>query len=51
LDDKDLRFLDGEPIGKISYWTYPRSGNTFLRKYLELITGVPTGSEMPVGNF
>jgi len=26
--------------------TYPRSGNTFLRKYLEIITGVTTGSEV-----
>ena len=26
--------------------TFPRSGNTFLRKYLETITGSPTGSEM-----
>lgn len=26
--------------------TYPRSGNTFLRKYLELITGITTGSEV-----
>jgi len=24
----------------------PRSGTTLLRKYLELITGVPTGSDM-----
>ena len=26
--------------------TYMRSGNTFLRKYLELITMVPTGTDM-----
>jgi hypothetical protein len=41
-------FLDGKPItgDKVAYMTYPRSGNTFLRKYLELITGVTTGSEV-----
>ena len=35
--------MEGE---KVSYSTYPRSGNTFLRKYIELISGIPTGSEM-----
>jgi len=30
----------------ISYTSYPRSGNTFLRKYLENITGIATGSDM-----
>ena len=50
LDDKVLRFLDGESIAgdKTCYLSYIRSGNTFLRKYLELITGVTTGSEMPI---
>ena len=49
MDDKILRFLNGEPIpgDKVGYMTFPRSGNTFLRKYMEMITGVPTGSEMP----
>mmetsp|Transcript_3401 Transcript_3401/g.5104 ORF Transcript_3401/g.5104 Transcript_3401/m.5104 type:complete len:239 (+) Transcript_3401:263-979(+) len=50
LDDKVSRFLDNTPIQteKVAYMTFPRSGNTFLRKYIELISGVPTGSEMPV---
>lgn len=41
-------FLDGKSISgdKTCYMTYPRSGNTFLRKYLELITGITTGSEI-----
>ena len=41
-------FLDGKSIAgdKVCYMTYPRSGNTFLRKYLEIITGVTTGSEI-----
>ena len=33
-----------EPI--VLYATFPRTGNTFLRKYLESITGVVTGSDM-----
>ena len=39
------RFLSGKPSAAISYTSYPRSGNTFLRKYLENITGVATGSD------
>ena len=48
FDDGLPRFLDGQLIEgeKISYQTFPRSGSTFLRKYLELVTGIPTGSEM-----
>ena len=40
-------FLDGErQVGnKITFASFPRSGNTFLRKYLTLLTGVPTGSD------
>ena len=33
-----------EPI--VVYATFFRTGNTFLRKYLESITGVVTGSDM-----
>ena len=49
LDDNILKFLDGEDIDgdRVCYQSFMRSGNTFLRKYLELILGVPTGSEMP----
>lgn len=39
------RFLSGKPQAAISYTSYPRSGNTFLRKYLENITGIATGSD------
>ena len=47
MDDGLLRFLDGESIAgdRVCYQTFPRSGNTFLRKYMELITNVPTGTE------
>ena len=48
LDDKILRYLDGQSMAgeKVGYLTIPRSGNTFLRKYLELVSGVPTGSDV-----
>ena len=49
--DGQRRFFDGKslPLGqRIAYTTYPRSGNTFLRKYLDLITGIETGSNMPL---
>jgi hypothetical protein len=49
FEDKKLRFLDMKSVNNIvAYKSFPRSGNTFLRKYIELITGVPTGSEMPL---
>ena len=38
-------FLSGKPLRAVSYTSYPRSGNTFLRKYLENITSVATGSD------
>ena len=52
MDDGKLRFLDSESIlgQKIAYMSFMRSGNTFLRKYLENITGVVTGSDMPIEN-
>jgi hypothetical protein len=30
----------------VAYSTYPRCGNSFLRKYLQMITGVATGADM-----
>ena len=48
FDDKVQKFLDGSPLDgeRVCYMTFMRSGNTFLRKYLELITMIPTGTEM-----
>lgn len=45
--DGNFRFLDGESNknNKVAFCSFPRSGNTFLRKYLELLTGVATGSD------
>lgn len=47
LFEADGIFLDGEPIrsNKIAFCSFPRSGNTFLRKYFQLLSGVPTGSD------
>ena len=35
--DGDFRFLDGAPLTnkKIGFTSYPRSGNSFLRRYVE----------------
>lgn len=41
----NARFLAPQKFPAISYSSYPRSGNTFLRTYLENITGVATGSD------
>lgn len=39
-------FLNGKDFkNKVAFTSYSRSGNTFLRKYLEEITGVCTGSD------
>lgn len=45
--DKKFRYLDGAPnkSNKIAFCSFPRSGNTFLRKYLELLTGIVTGAD------
>lgn len=42
---KEARFLNTKSLSKITYTSYPRSGNTFLRKYFESITGLATGSD------
>ena len=41
------KYLDGEDIGseKVCLTSYHRSGNTFMRKYLEAITGIATGAD------
>lgn len=43
--DGDFKFLDGKPLkSKIAFNTYPRSGNSFLRKFMEQMTGISTGA-------
>lgn len=46
--DGEPRYLDGkwESDCRISYITFPRVGNTMMRKMFENITGIVTGSEM-----
>jgi hypothetical protein len=39
------KFIGNGLSDAISYTSYPRSGNTMLRKYLENITGIATGSD------
>ena len=44
----EFRFLDGESIAgsQIAFQSYARSGNSFLRRFLECITGIYSGSDM-----
>lgn len=45
--DNEFKFLDGSPNkwNKLAFASFPRSGNTFLRKYCEMLTGVQTGAD------
>ena len=45
--DGNNRFLDGEPnkSHKIAFCSFPRSGNTFMRRYIEMLTGIATGGD------
>ena len=44
--DGEFRFLDGESIegNAVGISSFPRSGNSFLRRFVEQITGIATGS-------
>lgn len=45
--DGDFKFCDGQKLPtKIAFNTFPRSGNSFLRKYLEQMTGISTGASV-----
>jgi len=49
--DGQIRLLDGAPIPtgqKVAFDTWPRTGNSFLRKFLEQVSGVFTGANMPL---
>lgn len=46
---KESRFLDGtvDMAGNnVGFCSYPRSGNTVIKKFIEQITGVVTGGEI-----
>jgi len=47
LFDGHMRFLDNSPnkSNKVAFASFPRSGNSFLRKYLEMLTGIATGAD------
>ena len=50
-NEDEFRFLDGNTNlwgDMVAFQSFPRSGNTFLRRYLEQITGVVTGADMNV---
>ena len=40
--------IDASPIEKILLTSYPRSGNTLIRTYLEKITRILTGSDCDI---
>ena len=47
--DGKFRFLDGEKIDRrLGFTSYPRSGNSFLRRYVEQLTGIVTGSNVSI---
>ena len=52
IDTKsDLRFLDGKVDmqgNMVAFQSFPRTGNTFLRRFIEQITGVYTGADMNI---
>ena len=45
LAEYGAMFLDKTPLENVIFASFPRSGNTFTRKYLETITGIVTGSD------
>jgi hypothetical protein len=49
FNDKLKYFLDGQPFdNRLVFASSPRTGNSFLRKYLENTLGVYTGADMPL---
>ena len=48
IDAGELRFLDGEDMkgNMIAFQSFPRTGNSMLRRFLETISGLFTSSDM-----
>ena len=46
--ENESKYLDGEPknFNQVGFTSFPRSGNTFLREYFEMLTGIATGADM-----
>ena len=53
IANEQQKFLDAK-VGmwgnKVGLASFPRSGNSFIRKFLEQITGITTGNEMTFGD-
>ena len=49
--DWSLKYLDGADMtgNQVAFQSWPRSGNTMLRRYLEIVSGIHTGSDGDVG--
>jgi len=45
--ENEFKFLDGKAnkSNKVAFASFPRAGNTFLRKCCELLTGIITGAD------
>ena len=51
FNSEDFRFLDGSVNmtgNRVAFQSFSRSGNTFLRRFMEQITGVYTGCDMSI---
>ena len=46
----ESKYLSENHFEKVTITTYPRSGNTLIRKYIEDITGIVTGSDTDFGS-
>ena len=49
LGEGTPKFLDGKVSmdgHRVAFPSFPRTGNSFLRKYLQQVTGISTGSDM-----
>ena len=54
LFDGYTKFLDESismQLNRVVYASFPRSGNSFVRKIFESITGVATGSDVNLNNY
>ena len=50
VSGQNLRFLDGSDMSglQVAFQSMPRTGNSFLRRMIELCTGIYTGSDMNI---
>jgi len=50
IKDNSFRFLDGQDMkgNQVALQSFPRTGNSFSRRFIEQITGVFTGADMNI---